>query len=340
MRRALAGLAVACALLANVRARADDEPAATLEHESSLGPVSVRVSLEPARPRIGDPLTLRIEARAEAGVELLMPEFGEALERFRVSEFVPAEEVDPEGRTLARQLYRLQTERSGKQRIPPIAIEFVDRREGQRAAPEGADAYELETEAIEFEVESVLPEGAALELRPAKSELEPLRTGGGWLWPLALLVLAAAGAGPFAWRALAAQRARAGRSSAYDVARAELDALLRDGRPDAERMDPFFVALSSIVRRYVEARFQLRSPELTTEEFLEVLAASPELGREHQQLLRDFLRRADLVKFAHHVPDAQALDASIAAAERFLAETRESPEAASAAAPSPEPAHA
>jgi hypothetical protein len=326
------------ALMLAVPARAADEPA-LLERESSLGPVRVRVSLEPAKPRIGDPLTLRIEARAEPGVELLMPEFGEALERFRVSEFVPADEIDADGRTVARQLYRLQTERSGVQRIPPIAIEFVDRREGQRAAPEGADAYELQTESIEFEVESVLPEGAALELRPAKDELEPLSSGGAWLWLLAALALGAAGAAPFAWRMLAAQRARSDRRSAYEIARAELDALLRDGRPDAGGMDPFFVALSSIVRRYVEARFQLRSPELTTEEFLDVLADSPELGREHQQLLQEFLRRADLVKFAHHVPDAQALDASIAAAERFLNETREVPEAPEPRAPQ-EPAHA
>jgi hypothetical protein len=336
MSAALRAVALACAMLAAADARADE--AAPLARESSLGPVSARVSLEPAKPRIGDPLALRIEARAEPGVELLMPEFGEALERFRVSEFVPAEEVDAQGRTVARQLYRLQTERSGKQRIPPIAIEFVDRREGQRPAPEGADAYELSTESIEFEVESVLPEGAALELRPAKPELEPLGTGG-VLWPLLALALAAAAVAPFAWRALAARSALAGRRSAYDTARAELDALLREGRPDAARMDPFFVALSSIVRRYVEARFQLRSPELTTEEFLEVLSASPELGREHQQLLQEFLRGADLVKFAHHVPDAQALDASIAAAERFLAETREAPDAPSRAA-GPEPAHA
>lgn len=335
MRLAAVALVLCCALAGGVRA----DEAEPLARESSLGPVSVRVSLEPARPRIGDPLTLRIEARAEPGVELLMPEFGEALERFRVSEFVPAEEIDAEGRTVARQLYRLQTERSGKQRIPPLSIEFVDRREGQRAAPEGADAYELATEGIEFEVESVLPEGAALELRPAKPELEPLGSGAALLWPLLAVAVLAAGAAPFAWRTLAARRALAGRRSAYDVARAELDALLRDGRPDAAHMDPFFVALSSIVRRYVEARFQLRSPELTTEEFLEVLSASPELGREHQQLLQDFLRRADLVKFAHHVPDAAALDASIAAAERFLGETREVSEAP-LRAPGPEPAHA
>jgi hypothetical protein len=340
--RATRGVAcvLLCALLIAGGVIAHAEDPAPLVRESSLGPVRVRVALEPAKPRIGDPLTLRIEASAEPGVELLMPEFGEALERFRVSEFVPSEEIDASGRTIARQVYRLQTERSGAQRIPPIALEFVDRRPNERPAPEGADAYELVTESIEFEVDSVLPEGAALELRPAKRELEPLSSGSGWLWTLVILALLAAAGGPYAWRALAAQRARVVRRSAYDVARAELDALLRDGRPSAERVDPFFVALSSIVRRYVEARFQLRSPELTTEEFLDVLSDSPELGREHQQLLQDFLRNADLVKFAHHVPDAATIDASIAAAERFLGETRETQEAAPSGSAREEPAHA
>ena len=54
----------------------------------------------------------------------------------------------------------------------------------------------------------------------------------------------------------------------------------------------------SIIRRYLEDRFELRAPELTTEEFLTVAGTPVLLSHEHQKLLRDFLRQADLVKFA------------------------------------------
>ena len=67
----------------------------------------------------------------------------------------------------------------------------------------------------------------------------------------------------------------------------------------------------------------LRSPELTTEEFLGEMGRSPDLARGHQQLLRAFLEQADLVKFAAHVPSGDDLSAQIQAAEAFLEETRE-----------------
>ena len=100
-----------------------------------------------------------------------------------------------------------------------------------------------------------------------------------------------------------------------------------------------FVDLSGIVRRYLEDRFELRSPELTTEEFLDVVRESPDLGREHQRLLGEFLERADLVKFAHFVPDAGQIEDSIAAARRFLDDTR-TLERQPGAAPAGEVVHA
>jgi hypothetical protein len=292
--------------------------------EVRSGPVEVVARLSPESPRIGDTLELVIEARAEAGVELIMPAFGEALDRFRVVAFVPTEEVGDDGLSVSRQRYSLQAARSGAQSIPPLLVEFVDRRPGREAAPAGEDAYELLTEAIEFEVSSVLPEGAPLELRPPLGALGPRRAGAGslapWLIGLALLLAALA---PFVVRAIAARRARERRASAYEVARAELDALLYGPRPDAQGMDAFFVKLSFVVRRYLEDRFGLRSPELTTEEFLNELTRSPDLYRAHRDLLRSFLVRADLVKFAGHIPDDGGVQESIDTAQRFLEETRE-----------------
>jgi len=118
-------------------------------------------------------------------------------------------------------------------------------------------------------------------------------------------------------------RSRSLRRSAYDVAKADLDALIMAPRPLEREMDAFFVRLSGIVRRYLEIRFGLRSPELTTEEFVEELANSPDLVRSHQKLLREFLNRADLVKFAHLVPDPADVELSLESARSFLEATRD-----------------
>ena len=300
------------------------EEEGVVEQAFERGPVRGVLRLSPAEPVIGDVLTLDLEVVSEPAVELLMPEFGEALGRFEIVDFAPSERIDDEGRTVARQTYRLQPARSGVQSVPPLRIEFVDRRPGRDPAPEGEDAYELLTERLRVEVAPVLAEDAPLELRPAHGDLGPRRgpLGPVWLWALALGV-ALAIAGPFGWRAFAAARARRRQRSAYEVARQALDGLLSEGRPDAARMDAFYVALSQIVRTYLEDRFGLRSPELTTQEFLTEMGRSPDLARSHQQLLRGFLTQADLVKFAGHRPDATVVDESIASAERFLEETRD-----------------
>lgn len=296
------------------------------------GPVRVEVTLSPSAPVIGDVIELVLEATAEPEVELLMPEFGEALGRFEILDFAPSERLDASGRTVARQRYRLQPRRSGPQSIPPLRVEFVDRRAGHPPAPEGEDAFEILTERLTIEVEPVLAADAPLELEGPHPDLGaragPLAAG----WLLALGALGAlAIASPFLWRAYQAAAARRRRRSAYEIARGELDALLAEGRPDAEAMDAFYVRLSTIVRTYLENRFGLRSPELTTQEFLAVMGRSPDLARSHQQMLRDFLEQADLVKFAGHRPDERAVAESIASAERFLEETRDQVTSVSAA---------
>jgi hypothetical protein len=316
---ALAGLALG----AGVPAAAGAEDAKPLEVASESGPVHAIVRLSPPEPAIGDPLTLELEVHAEPDVELLMPEFGEALDRFSIVDFTHSEEADEAGGTISRQRYTLAPSRSGAQVIPPLLVEFVDRRAGRDPAPEGEDAYELLTAPLEFEVAAALPEGASLELRAPLGKLGAREMYGRYrvLWGLAALI-ALAGGGYVGLRTYATWRSRSLRRSAYDLAKAELDALLMGPRPGAREMDAFFVALSGIVRRYLENRFGLRSPELTTEEFVLELANSPDLVRSHQRLLREFLNRADLVKFAHVVPDAADVELSLENARSFLEATR------------------
>jgi len=59
------------------------------------------------------------------------------------------------------------------------------------------------------------------------------------------------------------------------------------------------------VRRYLEDRFRLRAPEMTTEEFLQAAQQNPQLPREHRSSLGRFLTEADMVKFARHIPELE-----------------------------------
>jgi type II secretory pathway pseudopilin PulG len=305
-----------------------------LERSAQRGPVEVLLRLEPAAPVIGDAIHLEIEALAEEGVELLMPEFGEALDRFLILDFAPSEGIAEDGRTRSLQRYTLQPPMSGPQSVPPLLVEFVDRRPGSRPAPEGSDAYELLTERLDFEVQSVLPEDALAELRPMPGTLAPLgsRAGPLWLWLLILAVLLAVAA-PFAYRAWQRAQVERRKRTAHQIAVEALEALLAWGsHPKDDEIEKFYIELSGIIRRYLEDRFNLRSPELTTEEFLTVASRSPDLSPEMRSLLSGFLTRADLVKFAGFVPTPEQISESIESAGRFLQETRDSAEVAEVAA--------
>ena len=291
--------------------------------EARSGPVEVQIELSPEAPIMGDPLTLKVEVTADRNVEVLMPEFGEALDRFRIVNFFPREEINEAGRTVYSQNYTLQAPVSGPHTIPAILIEFIDMRAGQNSAPDGQDAYEILTEGIPFEVASVMPESTRTELHPPLGRLEKPDSSQTHLffWGMGSLILLGL-AMACAWYFLK----RDPTTSAWEIAQQELDALLLAPRPGPEDIGPFFVALSDIVRRYLENRFSLRSPELTTERFLELVSDSPDLSRKHQSLLRNFLNQCDLVKFAGHIPTSEAIEEVIRAARLFLDETRETVE--------------
>jgi hypothetical protein len=337
VRSPVGALAGAALLVASIAAADQGEG---LERVTRVGPVEVTLRLEPAAPVIGDPVRLEVDARAEPGVELLMPEFGEALDRFLIADFSTKEELDDAGRTRALQRYVLEPPRSGPQSIPPLLVEFIDRRPDARPAPDDADAYEVLTERIDFSVESVVPEGAVAELKPLPPALDPLDRGGARLWIGGVAIALLAVAGLVAWRLRAAWLARRRRRSAFEEAWTRLEALLARPRPGPDEIDAFYVALSDVIRRYLEDRFELRSPELTTEEFLDVAGRSPDLNADLRALLLEFLRRADLVKFAGHQPASDEIEESIAAARRFLEETRETSDAEETLPARVEPANA
>ena len=349
---ALAAALAACGLLAAcsepaantpVPAQAEDA-AAPLSAETRAGPVVAIVSLAPPSPRLGDPLVLTLTVSAEPGVTVEMPAFGDALGRFAIVDYAPREETTEDGQALFSQRYTLQASASGRQRIPQLRVEFVDERDDingsgdERDGQRAAKARELLTEELGFEVESVLPEGAVVdELRPARPMLAELQ-GPWWArhWPwfaVGVLLLAAAVGGLLVWLRRADQRAR---TTAFERAIERLERLQRRGLPGSADLDAWYVELSDIVRRYIEARFGLRAPELTTEEFLAEAGRSAELTPSHRSLLSAFLERCDRVKFARYSPGDTESHEALQLARQFLRETRDAAsQQADASAPQP-----
>jgi hypothetical protein len=88
---------------------------------------------------------------------------------------------------------------------------------------------------------------------------------------------------------------------------------------------PFTIAVSDIIRLYLEERFDFHAPERTTEEFLYELQSTNLLDEEQKKSLAEFLTRCDLVKFAKYEPTQMELEDLHNAAMRIVEDTEPKP---------------
>ena len=81
-------------------------------------------------------------------------------------------------------------------------------------------------------------------------------------------------------------------------------------------------SLTDIVRRYLEARFEIHAPKQTTHEFLNDMESwnSP-LNNRDRNFLREFMTTADMIKFARFDASQQQIIEAIARAEELVNET-------------------
>lgn len=289
------------------------------------GPVKATVTVWPPKPTLGDPIYLRLDVEAPAGVSIDAP-FQEAgdqrMGRFHVTGFQRDTQRTSGGGLHERQTYTLEAPTSGKHRVPPLRLEMVDARPGQGS--EVGKTQELLTDEVPIEVAPVKAEAIAAELRPAPGKLDEDVGGPPWTWILlggSVLAIVGAG-GVLMWRVLGTRRRIAEQRSAYEDAITALATLQQRGAPGAEDADAWFVELSSIVRAYLERRYEIRAPELTTEEFLQEASRARELTTEHRAQLSAFLERCDRVKFAGYRPDPAESIATLDAARVFVEETK------------------
>lgn len=110
--------------------------------------------------------------------------------------------------------------------------------------------------------------------------------------------------------------------TAHQIARESLAALSSENLPEAGRIKEYYFRLSDIIRRYIEDRFMIKAPEMTTEEFLFSLGDATWFSAGHKDLLKEFLNLCDIVKFAKYGPTRKEIDASFSVADRFVEETQ------------------
>jgi hypothetical protein len=320
-----------------LRAKRRLKPAATLLILVSMGayaiaapvptanaPVTVHASADRKQITIGDPFRYTVEVSAAPETEVVIPVLSGTLGDFTISDFGELRVRKDNGRVITARWYTLTSFVTGDHLIPAPKVQYRTPGEGLRDA---------QGDEVLIGVTSLLAqEPNATDIRDIKP---PEDVPFDWR-PYGLVAAAVAAVGALGWGFFyLLNRPRrqyvVPPRPPHEVAVAALNKLRARHLVDEGKFEEFFVQLSAIVRRYLEDRFHVRAPEMTTEEFLAAAAGDGLLIAAHRRLLAEFLAQADLVKFARHFPTRKDSDAAFEAARRFVQETQ--PRAAVATTP-------
>ena len=303
------------------------------------GPLRLTVAATPREPLVGDVVRVDVTFEAPEDYVAALPSEGD---------FGPlgARQVDsPDPRPGAsglvwRRSFTLSPPVSGSLEIPALTAKY-----GRRSGPTDthpAPESELVSESLKLEVRSALTQaddpsrprditGALLPPRPPRPA---------WQWALlaAVILLATAGL----WAAYRAWRRWSSRPPPPVLPEVwALRALSELAAYDWFAKDEFreyYYRLTEIVRSYVERKFCVAAPEMTTEEFLAMLARDRRTLPYDADRLRDFLEACDFVKYAALTPRRDDAEGALATARAFIHATAASasrPAAAGDAAANP-----
>ena len=270
----------------------------TISKEIQQGPILVTAVLTPDTVRLGDPFELTLSVESETGIEVEMPPFGEALGRLTIVDFTPRQErteVDGVQRILYSQSYGLQPNRSGEVVIPALRV-------GYRVDVD-SDWQEVLTEQIPVTVASILPTDGDLVYQNARVRLGELPVEQPWIpWAFGGGVFCI-GLGLGVWWIRRQTVLEIG-LSAYEQASYDLKKLQDQlSTVQEDELDAIYAGLSSVLRAYLEGRFDVSALEQTTEELRQSLPVDLQVHRgvlseANIESMLVFLSQCDAVKFA------------------------------------------
>ena len=283
--------------------------------------VQVRARAEPDTTTIGSPVRYVLEVVVDPGVEVVMAQPTETLGKFEIVDFGDEPPRTEDGKQVIGRWFTVRSFEVGHHLVPSPPVSF-------RAPGEPLTAVTpIETR---ISIESLVDKATGLKdlrdikpPRPVPRDWRPFVVVGAGL--AMLLGLAAL----VRWLRRRPRAAPALPPLPAEVrARRALAELAARGLLERGAFKEYYATLSTIVRVYLEERFRLRAPEMTTEEFLLATARNAELTRTQRSALGAFLRESDLVKFARHVPALADAERAFTAAGRFVDETAPSGEVA------------
>ncbi len=303
-----------------------------LARTATEGPVSLTLTVKPAEPKINEHAEVVVEVIAEKGVTVDVAEYerddslAEHQFEYRLT-LVDRKAAVPTNDGKLKWTHRFSVEffLPGSYVLPPAVVSFVDSREASDSATP-VKAHELKTEHLSVVAKDTSTKPLTPEEMKTITALPPVELSeprSRWWWAGVPLLAALA-----AFVSALVLRSRRPPVvvpiPAHEWARRQIQALIGDDLVRKGRVQEFYYRISDIVRGYVERRFGVSAPDMTTEEFLAAAASDGRFGERNTTELNAFLNACDLVKYARQIPGAGEADSVLQAARGFVERTRES----------------
>lgn len=289
------------------------QPKPSLASGMSAPPgIVTKVQAVPDKATVGDVINIDIDVALPEGFSVRLPQVGAQIGEFSVLEVFPGPSL-PETKPPSKQdsakpgsggfshhraRIVVSVYKTGEFSFPSLELTLRD-----AAGREST----FRTEQVKVGIRSVLAENdrGLRDLKKQAEIPEPTR----WLLWTALALLAVLLISLSWW--MYSRRARAGGGSAVQppldtlqIAEAELRDLMGRGLLEKRLVKQFYVALSDIVKRILEAGYGIATAEKTTDEILDSLRGNgtPAISRPELDRVATFLSDCDMVKFARFIP--------------------------------------
>lgn len=278
--------------------------------ESSSGPVTASLTIEPAAVRLDRDTLLTLRIVSPSNITTVLPAIEGRVEGFTVAGAYDHQPETRDGRTSRERHVRLTPQMAPRYRIAPMAITW--------SRPGDSHEQWFPSKPVVLDIEP-LTKGPATELA---GPMAPF-----WVFPDPGTILAYTAAALLVaailyltWRLLRRihRAIKLKRMSPRERALFELNELLEQRLIEKDQVKEFYFALTMIVRCYIERAHSIRAPEQTTEEFLIAVSRDERFSRDVVSRLRDFLNAADLVKYAAFRPGSTAVEQATSTARHYI----------------------
>ena len=179
-------------------------------------------------------------------------------------------------------------------------------------------------EGLDMEVKTMPVDTATFQIHDIKGQIRyPLTFQETLPWIGGVLLLAALVALLVWWlrRRSSAAAAEAHKDPAYIVALRELDKWRGDKFWAPEKQKAYYSGITDALKTYIEDRFGVDAPEMTTAELFDALKGAEDLPADLREELRGVFECADFVKFAKHVASDEDNARALPTAVRFVTST-------------------